>query len=34
MGGTVNVNVHGTTVRPWVQRPYFGTVVAAWRSAR
>ena len=26
-GGTVNVNVHGTSVRPWVQRPYFGTVV-------
>ena len=27
MGGAVNVNVHGTTVRPWVRRPYFGTVV-------
>jgi hypothetical protein len=26
-GGAVNVNVHGTSVRPWVQRPYFGTVV-------
>ena len=27
MGGNVNVHVHGTTVRPWVGRPYFGTVI-------